>query len=346
MSGETLSGRPEPLAGLTVVEAMSSDADLALRLSAAMAGRIAADLGARVVILERNGGNPLRRLAPFTAAGESAVFAFLGAGKHSVLDQPRIAARILRDADAVIADAARTDLPDAVPARVLLSMLAQEGAPPMSEFTVMALGGLLDIVGDAAGPPMRLGGHQLAYAGGLAAYAGLAAALLQRPGPETARICLLDVAVWINWKSVASAACLDTIMTRTGRGAEWPILRCADGYVALVYQTKDWPALRRLCADPRLDGDRFATTEARHQNRLELADIVEAALTHLTRQQLQERAMEMRLPLGPVWEIGELRCDAQMLARAFLSEPLGIPRLPVLWNGVAFPVGHAPTAAV
>jgi crotonobetainyl-CoA:carnitine CoA-transferase CaiB-like acyl-CoA transferase len=110
----------------------------------------------------------------------------------------------------------------------------------------------------------------------------------------------------------------------------------------VVYQPGDWPALRRLCGDSRLDEDRFADPAGRQKHALALADIIESALGHLTRHELQERALSLRLPLGPVWDIEELRHDPQMLARGFLSEMHGVPRLPVLWNGAAFPVGPVP----
>jgi crotonobetainyl-CoA:carnitine CoA-transferase CaiB-like acyl-CoA transferase len=240
------------------------------------------------------------------------------------------------------------------PIEVVLSMLAgsdAESAGPQTEFTVMALGGMLDIVGDPQRSPLRIGGHQVAYAAGLAAYAGLVAGLLRRPANEVVRVALLEVAVWINWKSVASAACMGTLSTRAGRAAEWSTLRCADGYFALVHQPPDWPALCRLCDDSRLDGPLFVDATARQQNAVALADIVEEALGHLTRAELQSRAMALRLPLGPVWDIADLHRDPQVLARNFLAlassegSPVCMPRLPVLWNGAAFPVGPVPAPA-
>jgi crotonobetainyl-CoA:carnitine CoA-transferase CaiB-like acyl-CoA transferase len=336
-----------PLAGFTVIEAMSADCPTALRLAASFAGRIAADLGARVVKLEPAGGDPLRRLPPFDAAGRSTLFAFLNAGKASVFDDAATAARLIAGAGAVLRDDGRVAEADT---QVVLSLLdGERTVGPQTEFTVMALGGLLDIVGDPQQAPLRLGGHQLAYAAGLAAYAGLVAGLLRRPAEEVARVSLLDVAIWLNWKSVASVACMSELSTRAGRGAEWSALRCADGYFALVHQPADWSALRRLCDDPRLDGPGFADPAARRRNAAALADIVEETLGCLTRRELQDRAMALRLPLGAVWEMADLRQDPQVLARNFLAEAFGndgrpfvVPRLPVLWNGTAFPVGRVP----
>ena len=53
-----------PLDGITVVEAVGDDCCLALRLSAALAGRVVADLGAEVVKIEPPTGDPLRRMPP------------------------------------------------------------------------------------------------------------------------------------------------------------------------------------------------------------------------------------------------------------------------------------------
>jgi crotonobetainyl-CoA:carnitine CoA-transferase CaiB-like acyl-CoA transferase len=345
---------PAPLDGITVIEAASPDCPTALRLAAAFAGRIAADLGARVVKLEPPAGDPVRRLPPFADDGRSALFAFLNAGKESVLDDAVTVLRLMDGADAVIRDDARpvASSDSAGLVQVVLSLLAGDAAAEagtQTEFTLMALGGLLDIVGDPQRAPLRLGGHQLAYAAGLAAYAGLVAGLLRRPAPEVARVALLDVAVWINWKSVASVACMSELSSRAGRAAEWSALRCADGYFALVHQPADWPALCRLSGDSRLQGARFADAAARRANAAALADIIEESLGYLTRRELQSRAVALRLPFGPVWDMADLREDPQVLARKFLAHalfeqgpPLCVPRLPVLWGGAAFPVGPVP----
>jgi crotonobetainyl-CoA:carnitine CoA-transferase CaiB-like acyl-CoA transferase len=343
---------PTPLAGVTVVEALSAGCPLALRLSASFAGRIAADLGARVIKLEPAEGDPVRRLPPFDDSGRGTLFAFLNAGKASVLANDVASVRVMASADAVIRDDGSAGLaPDSETIEIVLSMLAGSGAAaagPQTEFTILALGGMLDIVGDPQRSPLRLGGHQLAYAAGLAAYTGLVAGLLRRPAREIVRVALLDVAVWINWKSVASVVCIGVLSSRAGRAAEWSALRCADGYFALVHQPPDWPALCRLCGDARLDSPLFADPTARQRNAALLADIVEESLGPLTRAELQTRAMALRLPLGPVWDIADLHRDPQVLARNFLTQIGGegasvrMPRLPVLWNGTAFPAGPVP----
>src|ERR1700754_2399251 len=97
-----------PLAGVTVVETASDDCNVALRLSAALCGRIAADLGADVVKIEPPDGEPVRRMPPFVESA-SALFAFLNAGKRSVVlpggNEGKAMHALLARADALVADA-------------------------------------------------------------------------------------------------------------------------------------------------------------------------------------------------------------------------------------------------
>ena len=354
-----------PLAGVTVIETASDDCNIALRLSAALAGRIAADLGAEVVKIEPPDGDPVRRMPPFVESA-SALFAFLNAGKRSVV-LPHAKERealhaLLGRADAVLADAkAGAPLKDvvgsALPAgkqprvAVLLSMLGRNAPPdvPASEFTVLALGGALNLVGEPDREPLRLGGHQVAYAAGLSAFTGLAAALCGTAA-EVVHVSLLENAVWLNWKNVATAEGGGTAPSRAGRGSDWPIVRCADGWVALVYRDDDWQVMRELTGnDPRLADPALGKLNARHARAAEIASILEEHFASLTRAQLRELSLKRKLPLGPVLTPEETLGDPQHLAREFFStvrlnlrQTVTVPRLPVLWSSEAFMPGDVP----
>jgi crotonobetainyl-CoA:carnitine CoA-transferase CaiB-like acyl-CoA transferase len=341
-----------PLAGVTVVETASHDCNMALRLSAALAGRIAADLGAEVVKVEPPDGDPVRRMPPFVQ-GDSALFAFLNAGKRSVVlphgDEAKAMHALLERADAMIADAAAGGPRARV--SVLLSMLGRNAPAdvPASEFTVLALGGALNLVGEPDREPLRLGGHQVAYAAGLSAFTGLAAALCGTE-PEVVHVSLLENAVWLNWKNVATAEGGGEAPSRAGRASDWPIVRCADGWVALVYRDDDWQVMRELTGnDPRLADPALGTLNARHARAAEIAAIVEEHFAPLTRAQLRQLSLERKLPLGPVLTPEETLQDPQHLARAFFAtvrldarRTVTLPRLPVLWSGNAFIPGAVP----
>jgi crotonobetainyl-CoA:carnitine CoA-transferase CaiB-like acyl-CoA transferase len=325
---------PSPLRGLRITEVYDRACPLPVRLAGALAGRLLADMGAGVTCVDDGG------------IGDAATAAFLGAGKRVIRSMP--AEAWPAEQDGIVTDtdclAALGQPPGAA---AVLSMLPEGLAGrPASELTVMALSGVMDIVGDPARAPLRLGGHQAAYSAGLSAFTGLLAALCQlRNGaaaPQVARVNLLDTLIWVNWKSVIAAATPEGAMVRQGPDADWQVLRCADGWMALVYQDTDWPRLRALVGEA-LDDARFATAQARRQHRRALAVAVEAALCHHTRADIRALALARGLPLGPVWSLTELLQDRHYLARGVFFPAAGhdgaMVSLPAVWNGMRFPPG-------
>ncbi len=308
-----------------------------------------ADLGADVAYVEPPEGDRLRLVPPFVA-GCSTSFAFLSAGKRAV------ATPLPGEFDAAIMDARSFATTDKKPAATaVLSMTADGDAQPASEFTVMALSGVLDIVGAPDREPLKLAGHQAAYSAGLAAFAGLLSALcLARAGGgcETIRVNLLDTLLWINWKSVIASQGGRAGLSRQGSAAEWQVIRCADGWLALVHQENDWPALRALADQPALDDARFATLAGRRANAQALAAVIEAGLMRHTRAEIRALALARRLPLGPVWSLAELLHDRHYLERGVFF-PAALPggeapmaSLPVVWNGARFAPGPVPSHEV
>jgi crotonobetainyl-CoA:carnitine CoA-transferase CaiB-like acyl-CoA transferase len=343
-----------PLADTRIVECVAPGCPLAVRLALAFAGRVACDLGAQVTVVQ-NTPDPLETIPPLVA-GRSALSQFLLAGKRLEklnATTPTATAAALAEhccgADAVLSDRAIHEQAGAQ-LQTIWSIASLRGGPDdgtaQSEFTLMAAGGLLDMVGEPDRSPLRLGGHQLAYSAGLALYAGLATALCAREAggiPDIVRVNLTDVAVWLNWKIVTLASWTDTPVSRRGSESEWRTIRCADGWVALVYLEADWAVLLDVIDDPRLREPRFSERAERRKNASYINSIIEQAFAHLTRAQIRDLALEKRLPLGPVWSPAELASDPQNVAREFLRQvsaqsgetTLLLPRLPLLWNGKA-----------
>ncbi|CAD5253580.1 conserved hypothetical protein [Bosea sp. 62] len=319
-----------PYAGLTVAEVISDAADDALVLAAGMTGRILADLGAEVIC--RQG-----RERGFDDSTEL----FLSRGKtrsnESVGELLARAGVALVDG-AVLLERGRAGLPTVTAVLSLFGGALAECDRPASAFTAAASAGLLAMVGDPQREPLRLGGHQEAFALGLCAYGGVAAALASaRPKgvPVTIRASLLETLVWLNWKAVPLEG-YDVLPGRTGAAAEWQVLRCADGYAVLVYQEPDWPRLKAALAEPALGEPRFSTRASRLAYLVELAAIIERRFLTLTRREIHGLARQHRLPLGPVWSPTEAFDEPHNQARG-LFEPLGVdpgvqaPRLPLAW---------------
>ncbi|WP_395712998.1 CaiB/BaiF CoA transferase family protein [Reyranella sp.] len=354
-----------PLARFTIVEVNEPNVAPCLRLATSLAGKIAADLGADVLKIEPPGGDAVRRLPPLLPTGESALFHFLNTSKRSlVLDLDSGAGRarlraLLDRADAVlfeeptsVASLARGGR--ATPIEIAAFPVEMNAAMrPVSELTVQALGGLMHMIGEPARKPLKLGGHQASYAAGLTAFTGLAAALAARDTGQRApavRVSLAEVLQWVNWKAASGAAASGTSPGREGRNSEFQTMPCRDGHVAVVYTVTQWPALRRLIADPRLEDPKFATRAGRRQHIAHLYDILTPWFADKTRDEIGRTAQAKGVPFGPIFTPAELLANEQYLARSFLAEMthptagrLLMPQLPVQWNGRSFAPRPAPT---
>ncbi|MBF9233848.1 CoA transferase [Microvirga alba] len=327
------------MSGVTLVETTATDAPEALVHAAGLCGRMAADLGARVIRIEDPGSKP------------SSADLFLHTGKERLSTQPRNRAALIADfakeADALIVDPASfAAMPEQSCSAIAVILAMSRDAPERgSEFTVEARSGLLDLVGDPTREPLRLGGHQIGYSGGLAAYLGMIAALLRRkaglPGGPV-HVDLLDVAVWLNWKTLSTASRTGRAPTRAGAAAEWSVVACSDGYVALVYRVQEWEALKTATNDVRLNDERFQTAAGRRLHRGDLNTILADIFSSKTRSEIRAMALSKKLPLGPVWTPDELRDNPHMIARNFLylvetgEAPVPMPTLPVKWNKRTF----------
>jgi crotonobetainyl-CoA:carnitine CoA-transferase CaiB-like acyl-CoA transferase len=320
----------QPLTGVTLVEAVGADGPLALSLAARMCGRIACDLGARVVRLVPAGAGPEPETGPAPEPGQDC---FLDIGKE-IVPVPRdgLAGRLAAytDADCVVVDTALNDWVKGRDHGLSAVVLAMSLDDPLggAEFIVEARSGLMDLVGEPDRAPLRLGGHQIAYAAGLAAYLAvvdLCGARAQGAPASSRRVDLLDVAVWLNWKAVGAAALGLAVPTRLGTGGGWVVVPCRDGFVALVYRSVDWDGLKAALREPRLDDVTFATEAGRQEHRGTLNAILADVFADISRAEIRTLSLAHRLPLGPVWTPEELRDDPHMRQRGFFHA--------LDWNG-------------
>lgn len=312
-----------PLAGRCILDLGAWCAQPPHALAVAMAAKLCRDYGATVVRPLPATGEPLAAAQPLLPDGRSALDTFLNAGKLRGGHGPY---------EAAIGDTAGLRMHAAgVPVTARISVFGAGEDPLTSELGLAALSGMLDIVGDVDGPPTRLAGHQLSYAAGLSACTGLLAALLAGL-EEVVDVSLFDVATWLNWKAAAGVLVGGTALKRGNARNYWRIMPARDGYVALVYQDKDWPALCDLVGDPRLLEKRFSSLKGRAEHLAELLDILRPWFSTRTRAEVTAQAQQRRIPIGPVLSPAELVDDPQYRARAFL-QPDGMPALPIVWNG-------------
>lgn len=247
---------PGPLAGLRVLELSGSLGHYC--------GKLFADLGADVVLVEPPGGTPLRREPPSAGAeddSESIPFQYLNTNKRSLcldLDQPGDAAtlRALAGRADLVIETERpgvqerrglgwATLSSTHPGLVLTSItpFGQDGpyaGLDGDDLIASALGGLLYLGGYADGEPIRPAGEQAVLAAGL--FGAVAAMLALTHAELTGQGQHVDVsmmeAVVLGLENAPQLYDLEGVVRHRNGGVQrlagTGVFACADGLVCLL----------------------------------------------------------------------------------------------------------------
>jgi CoA:oxalate CoA-transferase len=348
MSSVSTPTRDGPLSGLLV-------ADFTRVLAGPFATMMLADLGARVVKVERPGsGDDSRGYGPF-AGDRSLYFARVNRGKESVsLD--------LKDAgDAAVAHglAGRADVvvenyrpgvmgrlglgweqlsarrPDLVYCSI--SGFGHSGpwsGRPAYDAVVQGMSGIMAVTGAPDGPPVKPGIPMADLAAGLYAFGAITSALLGRAA--TGRGTHLDLAMYDATVSLLEGAALAWLATgidpqRIGNAhfaiAPFDTFSCADGDIT-VCAANDvlFAALAGALDRPELARDpRFATNALRHARRSELKAEMEAALAAGPVEHWLAELERAGVPCGPISSVAESVGSAQTAARNMVVDAGGLP---------------------
>jgi len=334
---------PGPLAGLTVL-------DLTRVLSGPFCTMMLADMGARVIKVERPGdGDETRAWGPPFVGGESAYFLGTNRNKESIaldfkrLEGRRIIDRLLDQADVVVENFRPGTL-----ARLGLDHESLKGTHPkliyasISGFgqtgprrfeagydaVVQAEGGLMSITGDPDGPPFRVGVAIADLVAGMLAAQGIILALFARE--RTGRGQQVDIGMLDGVVSILSyhASMHLTAGIRSGRLgnrhatiAPYDIFAAADGEFFLAVGNDD--QFRRFCTAagiPSLPEDpRFSTNPARVVHHAELRQRLSPVLCSRPRAYWIEVLTEAGVPCGAVRDVPEALADPQVLAREMVQ---------------------------
>jgi crotonobetainyl-CoA:carnitine CoA-transferase CaiB-like acyl-CoA transferase len=347
----TAPGVPGALAGRRVLEVGDE--------KGMYAGKLLADLGADVIRVERPGGDAARGLPPLLrgapAPGASVPFFYLNAGKRGVtldLEHPRARELFLRlagGADVVIESLPAGGL-DALglgfgalratrPELVLVSLSGFGRSGPRrgfatSDLVAAALGGLLQVTGEAEDPPVMLAGMQACAAGSLVAAAGALVALLhaRRSGRgQHVDVSLQESAAALGHICGAPKWLDDGIVPRragSGLFASVPsgAYACRDGLAYLmVNRPAHWTALARWVAgatgvqeilDPMFEGPSSARLPYR-----ELVDLWVAELAaRFDVAGFCREGQERHLAVTPLQGAAAVARDPQLAARGFFVD--------------------------
>ena len=337
-----------PLSGLLVV-------DLTRVLAGPFATMMMADLGARVVKIERPGrGDDSRAYGPFVD-GRSTYFARVNRGKESVaLDLRQEADRavllgLVDRADVLIENfrpgvmerlgLGRAALHARNPRLVYASVsgFGQTGPwreRPAYDTVVQAAAGLFAVTGEAAGEPVKMGTSIADLTAGLYAFGAVLAALRGRDA--TGRGAQVDVAMFDSALSLLEGAALHYLSRRTEpprlgnmhhsispfgsfRCADAPIVVCAanDGLFGVLCTVLGNPA---LVTDPR-----FADNLGRVTHRDALSVELEAALGAAPAADWLDRLGAAGVPVSAVAGVGAALDSVQADARRMVITAGGLP---------------------
>jgi crotonobetainyl-CoA:carnitine CoA-transferase CaiB-like acyl-CoA transferase len=323
--------------------------DLTRVLSGPFCTMLLADMGARVIKVERPGdGDETRAWGPPFVAGESAYFLGANRNKESIaLDfkQPegrRIIERVLDRADVVVENfrsgtLARLGLDFAslkgTRPKLICASISGFGQPgprrhePGYDAVVQAEGGLMSITGDADGPPFRVGVAIADLVAGMLAAHGIVLALYARE--RTGRGQQVDIGMLDGVISILSyhASIHLTTGIRSGRVgnrhatiAPYETFTAADGDFFLAVGNDD--QFRRFCSAVGItlhEDARFATNPARVVHHVELRQRLSTDLCAHPRAYWIGLLTKAGVPCGAVRDVPEAFADLQVLAREMVQ---------------------------
>jgi CoA:oxalate CoA-transferase len=340
-----------PLAGVTVV-------DLSRVLAGPFATMLLADLGARVIKVERPGrGDDSRAYGPFISE-QSLYFARVNRGKESIaLDLTEPADRAVFEAMVAKADVVVENFRPGVMERLgyppealealrpglvyaSISGFGQSGPwrlRPAYDSVVQGTSGLLSITGEPGGEPTKPGLPIGDLSAGLYAFGAILAALRGRDiSPGRTRGARLDIAMHDTTVSLLEGAALAFLASgspppRIGNAhysiAPFDTFRAADRLFVICAANDDlYGRLTAAIGRPDLRSDpRFVTNASRHDHRDALKAEMEVALAARTADEWMEALGAAGVPCGPVSDVAEALTSEQAEARRLVIDVGGMP---------------------
>ena len=302
-----------------------------------------ADMGADVIKVESESGDPCRAFPPHIGT-ESAFFLALNSGKRSVvLDLKRpahaeLAQGLASDADVLLESfrpgvLARLGLGyeyvSANNPRVVYCSISGFGQTgpwrdlPGVDGVLQALTGLMSIGSPASGPPTKLPVPIVDIVTGHMATIAVLAALHQRDHTDAGQRLDVDMfssAVTLQQSAFASYFATLEVPSSLGSAAPYSApneaLRCSDGWIMLAaYQPARWRTLCRILGAPEMaDLPQFSTLEARLLNRRELVDRLESIMQSRSAAEWEALFREGDLICGQILDYAQVTSSPQFEA--------------------------------
>ncbi|MBT0781994.1 CaiB/BaiF CoA-transferase family protein [Paracoccus sp. pheM1] len=347
------------LKGLRVVE-------LARILAGPWIGQTLADLGAEVIKVEAPEGDDTRRWGPpfierpradGTTERVAAYFHAANRGKRSVTcdfndpaDLERLRA-LIDQADVVVENFKLGGLRkfgldyETLSARnprlvyASITGFGQDGpraAQPGYDFLIQGMSGIMDLTGDPAGEPQKVGVAWIDIFTGLYGVIAVQAALAERARSGLGQhldLSLLDCGVAVLANQATNYLLGGAVPHRLGNAhpniVPYQLFPASDGHLIVACgNDRQFAALCRVLDLPDLAvAPDYATNPARVANRAQLVPLLADATRRFTRSALIAALEGAGVPAGPVNDVAEALAEPQVQARGLRIAPEGIAGL-------------------
>ncbi|MCX5580555.1 CaiB/BaiF CoA transferase family protein [Kaistia terrae] len=352
----------QALEGLKVIE-------LARILAGPWAGQTLADLGADVIKVESPEGDDTRTWGPpfIEDGGEksAAYFHACNRGKRSIVADFRtpegveLVRALIADADVVIENFKvgglkkygldYESLKAINPRLVYCSITGFGQTGPYREragydFLIQGMAGIMDLTGDPAGEPQKIGVAFSDIFTGLYSVIAIQAALAQRSRTGLGQhidMALLDTSVGVLANQAMNFLATGKPPRRLGNAhpniAPYQTFAVADGHLILaVGNDGQFARFAAVIGKPELATDaRFLTNSLRVANRVALTALIAGELANWQRDALLAKLDVAHVPAGPINTLEDVFADPQVLARSMRLDLDGIPgvRSPITMSG-------------
>lgn len=338
-----------PLRGLRVL-------DFGQGVAGPYCGQLLGDHGANVIKVEPPRGDWSREMGRRDENGLSGTFLSVNRNKRGLcLDLKRdphaaIARELALQADVIVEsfrpgvmerfglgyDQLCTDNPRLIYASVTgFGASGPNVALPAGDSTMQAYGGLMSIVGEPDGPPLRVGNVVSDMLAGTNAFSGVCLALATRGIDGQGRrvsTSLLDSMVAFQAAPISEYLLTDVLPTPSGN--QHPLIAPSgafstrDGWIALTVLGHQWQEFcQRLGLTGLLDDPRFVTSADRQANRAELNAEIAPTFASLTSAEAQARLQEVDVLCSPIHTYSDLLENPQVRHNGLINRKPGPPMI-------------------
>jgi len=361
-----------PLSDVTIL-------DLTRVLAGPYCTMVLADLGARVIKVERpGGGDDARAIGPFVKA-KSAYFMSLNRGKESIaldLGEPadrEVFEKLLSRADVLVENFRAGvmeklgygwEMLHARHPRLIYAAASGFGHTgpyaerPAYDLVAQGMGGLMSLTGEPGSGPTRVGTSIGDIAAGLFTAVGVNAALYHRQltGEGTKiDVAMLDCQVALLENAIARYVATGQVPGPLG--SRHPSITPFEAFASddghLIIAAGNDGLFRKLCdvlgRQELADDPRFCSNEERNRNVDALKTAIEAALRGRTRADWLTVLEAAGVPCGPINDVAEVMADPQVAARNMVirvqdevAGEISMPGNPIKLSGFKDPSTREP----